>query len=64
MNWECSVYKIAMAGPDDISGLEKLFEAGACQAHEVICIIAKTEGNGRVNDFSRPPAHRDRLRGG
>ena len=30
MNWECSVYKIAMAEPDDVSGLEKLFEAGAC----------------------------------
>src|ERR1051326_8238623 len=58
MAWECSVYKIAMAGPDDVSGLEKLFDSGACSGHEVICIIAKTEGNGRVNDFSRPLAHR------
>jgi cyanuric acid amidohydrolase len=58
MAWECSVYKIAMAGPDDVSGLEKLFEASACKPEEVVCIIAKTEGNGRVNDFSRPLAHR------
>src|SRR3954453_11916231 len=58
MAWDCSVYKIAMAGPDDVSGLEKLFDSGACKADEVICIIAKTEGNGRVNDFSRPLAHR------
>ena len=58
MTWDCSVYKIAMAGPDDVSGLEKLFDSGACRGDEVICIIAKTEGNGRVNDFSRPLAHR------
>jgi len=58
MAWECSVYKTAMAGPDDVSGLEKLFAAGACKPDEVICIIAKTEGNGRVNDFLRPLAHR------
>ena len=58
MAWECCVYKIAMAGPDDVSGLEKLFAAGTCKAQEVVCIIAKTEGNGRVNDFSRPLAHR------
>jgi cyanuric acid amidohydrolase len=58
MAWDCSVYKFAMAGPDDVSGLESLLASGAFKAQEIICIIAKTEGNGRVNDFSRPLAHR------
>ena len=58
MAWDCSVYKFAMSGPDDVSGLEKLLASGAFRAKEIICIIAKTEGNGRVNDFSRPLAHR------
>jgi cyanuric acid amidohydrolase len=46
-----------MAGPDDTSGLETLLASGAFKADEIVCIIAKTEGNGRVNDFSRPFAH-------
>jgi cyanuric acid amidohydrolase len=58
MAWNCAVHRFPMAGPDDTSGLEKLFDSGALKADEVICIIAKTEGNGRVNDFSRPLAHR------
>lgn len=58
MAWDCSVYKIAMAAPDDVSGLETLLDGGAFKANEIVCIIAKTEGNGRVNDFSRPLAHR------
>jgi len=58
MAWDCSVYKFAMGGPDDVSGLEDLLASGAFKAQEIICIIAKTEGNGRVNDFSRPLAHR------
>ena len=58
MAWSCSVYKFAMAAPDDVSGLEALLDGGVFKADEIICIIAKTEGNGRVNDFSRPLAHR------
>lgn len=58
MAWDCSVYKIAMSAPDDVSGLESLLDSGAFKADEIICIIGKTEGNGRVNDFSRPLAHR------
>src|SRR4029079_12806583 len=54
----CSVHKFPMAGPDDVSGLEELFDRGAIEPADVVCIIAKTEGNGRVNDFSRPLAHR------
>jgi hypothetical protein len=53
MAWDCSVYKFAMAGPDDVSGLENLlyaalagnphpngfgFPAGAGQFHEILKI--------------------------
>ena len=58
MPWECAAYKFMMASPEDVSGLESLIEQGDLAADEVLCIIAKTEGNGRVNDFSRPLAHR------
>ena len=58
MAWDCSVYKVAMSGPDDVSGLQKLLDSKIFSAQEILCIIAKTEGNGRVNDFSRPLAHR------
>lgn len=58
MAWNCSVHKVAMAAPDDVRGLAELLDEGAFAAEDVVCIIAKTEGNGRVNDFSRPLAHR------
>ena len=58
MLWDCAVHKFPMAGPDDVSALATLIDAGAIKADEIICVIAKTEGNGRVNDFSRPFAHR------
>jgi len=51
-------FKFPMSGPDDMSGLEALLDSGQLNAAEVMCIIAKTEGNGRVNDYSRPLAHR------
>ena len=58
MTWNCSVVKFDMSSPDDMSGFEKLLSDGTIRAQEVVGIIAKTEGNGRVNDFSRPLAHR------
>lgn len=54
----CTAYKITMSAPDDMSQLEALLDLGEFRAEEVVCIICKTEGNGRVNDFSRPLAHR------
>jgi cyanuric acid amidohydrolase len=54
----CTGYKITMSGPDDTSQLEALLKSGTFLPEEVVCIICKTEGNGRVNDFSRPLAHR------
>lgn len=57
MTWDCEVFKFPMAGPDDMSGLEARLEKGL-NAADIVGVIAKTEGNGRVNDFSRPLAHR------
>jgi cyanuric acid amidohydrolase len=53
-----TAYKVAMSAPDDVSAIEALLDNGAFRADEVVCVIGKTEGNGRVNDFSRPLAHR------
>ena len=54
----CTGYKVTMSAPDDTSQLEGLLDRGEFRAEEIVCIICKTEGNGRVNDFSRPLAHR------
>jgi cyanuric acid amidohydrolase len=57
MSWDCSAFKFPMSAPDDMSGLEARLADGL-RAEDIVGIIAKTEGNGRVNDFSRPLAHR------
>ena len=58
MAWDCGAFKFPMAAPDDLSALERRLDAGETRAEDIVGIIAKTEGNGRVNDFSRPLAHR------
>jgi cyanuric acid amidohydrolase len=58
MRTYCTGYKVTMSAPDDTSQLEGLLDRGEFRAEEIVCIICKTEGNGRVNDFSRPLAHR------
>ncbi len=47
------VHKIAMAAPDDVSGLERLIAAGEIAAGDIVALIGKTEGNGGANDFTR-----------
>ena len=47
------VYKIPMASPTDVSGIEALIDKGELEPQNIVAIIAKTEGNGLVNDFSR-----------
>lgn len=47
------VFKIPMDAPDDISGLQEIVESKQARAEDVVAIIMKTEGNGRVNDFTR-----------
>jgi cyanuric acid amidohydrolase len=47
------IHKIAMAAPDDVSGLERLIDAGEVAPAEIVALIGKTEGNGGANDFTR-----------
>jgi cyanuric acid amidohydrolase len=47
------VHRIAAAAPDDIGGIESAIAAGRIDPACVIAVLAKTEGNGLVNDFSR-----------
>lgn len=46
------VKRVAAASPDDVSGVEALFDAGLDLA-SVVAVLGKTEGNGCVNDFTR-----------
>lgn len=47
------VRKVAIESVTDASGLEKLIDEGVIQAHRVLAVIGKTEGNGGVNDYTR-----------
>jgi cyanuric acid amidohydrolase len=48
-----AVFRVPMAAPDDMSGLTALLDTGAVQAQDIVAILAKTEGNGCVNDYAR-----------
>lgn len=52
------VHTIAMAAPDDVSGLEASIRAGTIRPQEIVAVIGKTEGNGGANDFTRALATR------
>ncbi len=45
-----------MDHPADVSALRSLFHQGIVSPQTVVAIFGKTEGNGCVNDFSRPLA--------
>ena len=47
-----------MAGPGDMSGLERLLADATIAAEDIVAILGKTEGNGGVNDFTREYASR------
>lgn len=53
---ECLVFRVPMANPGDISAVEALMDDGTLAADEIVAIFGKTEGNGCVNDFTRPYA--------
>lgn len=55
---EVRVYRIPMSGPGDTTGLVALLRSGEIKAAEVIAVLAKTEGNGCVNDYTREYAAR------
>jgi cyanuric acid amidohydrolase len=53
---ECAVFRVPMVNPGDTSSLEALIDDGTVKADEIVAIFGKTEGNGCVNDFTRPYA--------
>ncbi len=53
---ECLVFRVPTRHPADVSGLEALIESGAVAPQEIVAVFGKTEGNGCVNDFTRPLA--------
>lgn len=53
---ECLVFRVPTRHPADVSGLDALIASGAVAAAEIVAVFGKTEGNGCVNDFTRPLA--------
>ncbi len=53
---ECLVFRVPTRHPADVSGLEALIDAGTVAPGEIVAVFGKTEGNGCVNDFTRPLA--------
>jgi cyanuric acid amidohydrolase len=47
------VHRISAAAPDDVSGIEAAIAGRRVDPKGVMAVLAKTEGNGLVNDFSR-----------
>src|SRR5436190_14832203 len=47
------VHKVLMNSPSDVSGLDRLIDAGTIDPREIVAMIGKTEGNGGANDFTR-----------
>ena len=50
------ILRLPMAAPDDVSAIAAALEAGRLAPEAVVAVFAKTEGNGCVNDFTRPLA--------
>jgi cyanuric acid amidohydrolase len=53
MTMRALVHRISATAPDDVGGIEAAIAAGRIDPRGVIAVLAKTEGNGLVNDFSR-----------
>jgi len=47
------VHRISANAPDDVSGIAAAIASKQIDPAGVIAVLAKTEGNGLVNDFSR-----------
>lgn len=47
------VHRYPMDSPDDVRGLAGSLERAELRAEDIVAIMAKTEGNGGVNDFTR-----------
>src|SRR5437660_9897267 len=53
MTYRALVHRISAAAPDDVGGIEAAIASGRIDPNGVLAVLAKTEGNGLVNDFSR-----------
>ncbi|MFT5949459.1 MAG: cyanuric acid amidohydrolase [Paracoccaceae bacterium] len=53
MTRRAAVFRLPMAGPDDVSAIAALIVTGALAPGAIRAILGKTEGNGCVNDFTR-----------
>jgi cyanuric acid amidohydrolase len=53
-----AVHRLPASGPDDVSALLGLIEAGGLDPARIVAVLGKTEGNGCVNDFTRGFASR------
>lgn len=47
------VHRLPMRAPDDVSRIAAALTSGAIDPASIVAILAKTEGNGCVNDFTR-----------
>ena len=53
MAYKVTVHRLPMNAPDDVEPLRRLIDSEVIRAEDIISIICKTEGNGRMNDFTR-----------
>lgn len=49
-----ALHRVPMRHPGDTAAIEALFDAGTLDPARIVAILGKTEGNGCVNDFTRP----------
>ncbi|MCJ7618474.1 MAG: ring-opening amidohydrolase [Desulfobacterales bacterium] len=49
---DINVYRLPMAGPEDVSELEKLIDIGKIKPEEICAIIAQTEGDGYARGYA------------
>ena len=47
------IHVFEMAAPNDVSGLVAALDDGRVRVDEIVCVMAKTEGNGLDNDYTR-----------
>jgi cyanuric acid amidohydrolase len=50
---QCTVHRVTMRHPGDVSAILGLIDEGSIKAQSIVAIFGKTEGNGCVNDFTR-----------
>ena len=49
---KAEIYSVPMSGPDDVSGIERLFDDGIVDPAHVVAVISQTEGDGYARGFA------------